>query len=171
MKQRKFDNCGRLDPTPERHLPTRSVIFARGQTVRSSKQSALLRRLAEELPALLRRRSHRPNPVQPRQAQRRLTPQQVERLVAEYEAGADMKALAARWTMHRATVAAQLRRAGVVLRRQGVPEDKLHEAIQLYGEGWSCQRLAERYGCDDETVRQTLKRAGVRLRAPWERLS
>jgi lambda repressor-like predicted transcriptional regulator len=108
--------------------------------------------------------------VKLRQAQRRLTPQQVERLVAEYEAGTDMKALAARWTMHRATVAAQLRRAGVVLRRQGVPEDKLHEAVRLYAEGWSCQRLAERYRCDDETVRQTLKRAGVRLRAPWERL-
>jgi DNA-directed RNA polymerase specialized sigma24 family protein len=50
-----------------------------------------------------------------------------------------------------------------------VPAALLDEAIRLYGDGWSCQRLAERYGCDAETVRQALKRAGVRLRAPWER--
>ncbi|MEX5718209.1 hypothetical protein [Geodermatophilus maliterrae] len=105
----------------------------------------------------------------PRQTQRRLTPEQAERLVAEYQAGKDIKALAVRWGMHRTTVAAQLRRAGVALRRQGVPTDRLDEAVQLYGAGWSCQRLAERYGCDDETVRQALKRVGIRLRAPWER--
>ncbi|WP_448619526.1 hypothetical protein [Geodermatophilus sp. URMC 65] len=87
----------------------------------------------------------------------------------EYEAGADMKALAAKWGMHRATVAAQLRRAGVKLRRQGVPTERTHEAIQLYAHGWTLQRLAQRYACDDETVRQTLKQAGVQLRKPWER--
>ncbi len=92
-------------------------------------------------------------------------------MVAEYQAGAAMKVLAQSWGLHRTTVAAQLRRAGVSLRRQGVPDERLAEAVRLYGEGWSCQRLAERYDCDDETVRQTLKRAGVRLRVPWQRLS
>jgi hypothetical protein len=53
--------------------------------------------------------------------------------------------------LHRTTVAAQLRQAGVKLRHQGVPDALLDEAIQLYGDGWSCQRLAERYGCDAET--------------------
>jgi Homeodomain-like domain-containing protein len=62
-----------------------------------------------------------------------------------------------------------LRRAGVTLRRQGVSIDQLDEAVRLYREGWSCQRLAERYDCDDETVRQALKRAGIHLRSPWER--
>jgi DNA-directed RNA polymerase specialized sigma24 family protein len=58
---------------------------------------------------------------------------------------------------------------GIRLRRRGVPDELLDEAIRLYHHGWSCQRLAERYACDAETVRQTLKRAGVRLRAPWDR--
>lgn len=80
-----------------------------------------------------------------------------------------MKELAAHWGLHRTTVAAQLRQAGVQLRRQGVPDALLDEAIRLYNDGSSCQRLAQRYDCDAETVRQTLKRAGVRLRAPWER--
>jgi DNA-directed RNA polymerase specialized sigma24 family protein len=59
--------------------------------------------------------------------------------------------------------------AGVQLRRQGIPADRVDEAVRLYGDGWSCQRLAERYGCDAETVRQALKRRTVRLRSPWER--
>jgi len=140
-----------------------------GLTGGSSKQSSLFKRLAAELPALLRRRPHRPKPATPRQTQRRLTAKQVDLLVREYEAGDDMKGLAGRWDMHRATVAAQLRRAGVTLRRQGVSIDQLDEAVRLYREGWSCQRLAERYDCDDETVRQALKRAGIHLRSPWER--
>lgn len=80
-----------------------------------------------------------------------------------------MKDLANQWRLHRTTVAAHLRQAGVALRRRGVPDAQLSEAVRLYGEGWSCQRLAERYHCDDETVRQALKRASVRLRRPWER--
>jgi DNA-directed RNA polymerase specialized sigma24 family protein len=134
----------------------------------SSNLSALFRRLTAELPALLQRcAAVKVKPV--RQAQRRLTPAQVAQLVADYKAGASMKELAARWQLHRTTVAAQLRRARVELRRQGVPAGRLDEAVRLYGEGWSCQRLAERYDCDDETVRQALKRAGVSLRMPRER--
>jgi hypothetical protein len=94
----------------------------------------------------------------------------VEILVAEYWAGADMKELAFRWELHRTTVAGHLRQAGIALRRQGIPDELRDEAIQLYGEGWSCQRLADRYDGDDETVRQALRRVGVQLRKPWERM-
>ena len=55
--------------------------------VGSSKQSSLYRRLAEGLSALLHRRPRQAKPVTPRQTQRRLTPQQVEQLAAEYRAG------------------------------------------------------------------------------------
>lgn len=77
-----------------------------------------------------------------------------------------MNVLAARWHLHRTTVATHLGRAGVGLRRQGVPDELRGEAIGLYADGWSCRRLAERYDCVDETVRQTLKLAGVQLRLP-----
>lgn len=137
-------------------------------TVGSSKQNALLRRLAEELPALLRRRL-RTQAVRQRQAQRRLTSEQVDQLVAQYQAGDDMAVLATRWGLHRTTVASHLRRAGVERRRQGVPSERADDVAQLYGEGWPLQRIAERYSCDAETVRQSLKRSGVSLRRPWER--
>lgn len=81
-----------------------------------------------------------------------------------------MHELAGAWQLHRTTVAAHLRRAGVPLRRRGLSAEQRAEAVQLYAGGWSCQRLAERYHCDDETVRQQLKSAGVRLRRPWERV-
>ncbi len=63
----------------------------------SSNQSALLKRLAEELPALLSRRKPRVKPAKQRHMQRRLTPEQVAQLVSRYEAGDDMAVLANRW--------------------------------------------------------------------------
>src|SRR4051812_40282984 len=52
-------------------LPTgKPCQTAVGLTVGTSKQNALLRRLAEELPALLRRRQRRSKPAKPRQRQR-----------------------------------------------------------------------------------------------------
>ena len=141
-----------------------------GRTVRGSGQSALFRQLGKDMPALLRRRTPPTELAKPGQTQRRLTTKQVEELIVQYQAGDDMKTLATRWGLHRTTVAALLGRAGVNLRRRGIPSDQVDEAVAPYADGWSCQRLAERYDCDDETVRQTLKRAGVGLRVPWQRL-
>ena len=136
----------------------------------SSKHSALVRRLAASLPALLAGgRRVAVKAVRERQVQRRLTAEQVDQLLSEYRAGASMKDLADQWRLHRTTVAGHLRQAGVALRRQGLSDAQLSEAVRLYGEGWSCQRLADRYNCDDETVRTYLRRAGVRMRWPWER--
>ena len=134
----------------------------------SSNHTSIFRRLAEELPVLLRRRMHRKT-RRKRQVQRRLTPDEVEQLVRDYQAGDSMQQLARRWRLHRTTVAEQLRREGVPVRQRGIRAERLNEAIRLYNEGWSCLRLADRYDCDDETVRQALRRANVRLRKPWER--
>jgi hypothetical protein len=90
-------------------------------------------------------------------------------MVAEYVSGASILALAKRWGLHRTTVAEHLRSAGVEIRQRGIPTDQLDEAIRLYQEGWSCQRLADRYKCDDETVRQSLKKQGILFRRAWER--
>jgi transposase-like protein len=137
----------------------------------SSKQQSLVSRLAAAQPGLLTRATddRQCSPVRQRQSQRRLTPEQVQQLVDEYEAGTGVQDLAARWAIHRTTVAAQLRQAGVRLRRQGLSEETLDQAIHLYNEGWSCQRLAERYDCNNTTVWKALQQVGVRLRAPWER--
>jgi hypothetical protein len=73
----------------------------------SSKQKRLVSRLSASQQALLvRPTSGGPRqPIRQRQAQCRLTAEQARQLVAEYEGGASMKELAARWDMHRTTVA------------------------------------------------------------------
>lgn len=96
-----------------------------------------------------------------RQAQRRLTLEQIAQLVNDYEAGASMKELAVRWRLHRATIAIHLRKGGAILRRRGIPKANAREAIELYLQGWSCQKLAKLYHCDAETVRQLLLRNSV----------
>ena len=115
-------------------------------------------------------RTRRPTSASPaRQHQRRLTESEVVALAEQYQAGKQMDELAAIFGVHRTTVATQLRQSGVRLRSRGVPQHRRDEAVQLYGEGWSCQRLAERYTCNATTVWKVLQQAGVRLRAPWER--
>lgn len=134
----------------------------------SSNHASLFRRLADSLPALLCQRMQSKT-TRKRQVQRRLTPERAGRLVAEYQAGDSMQQLARRWRLHRTTVAEHLRRAGVSVRRRGIVDSQLDEAVRLYRAGWSCQRLAERYDRDDETIRQALRRVGITLRKPWER--
>ena len=132
-------------------MATPSGSRLRSEAVRTSQsvalieqleQSALVSRLAASQPALVANATaQRQSPsVRQRQTQRRLTKEQTQQLGIDYESGASMQELAARWSLHRTTVAAQLRQAGVPLRRQGIPADRLAEAIKLYGEGWSGQR-------------------------------
>jgi len=59
------------------------------------------------------RRRRRKKPARKRQSQRRLTREQVEQLIAEYEAGDTMLMFAKRWRLHRTTVAEHLHRAKV----------------------------------------------------------
>ena len=83
----------------------------------SSKNTSVFRRLAEELPALLRRQL-RPKKTRRRQMQRRHKPKQVEQLITEYLAGDSMLKLARRWRLHQTTVAEHLHRAGIPVRRR-----------------------------------------------------
>jgi transposase-like protein len=142
----------------------------------SSKQQSLVNHLAAAQPALVAGATdhQRHQPVRHRQAQRRLTPEQTQQLVAGYQDGADVQELATRWGIHRTTVATQLRQAGVELRGGGVPADCLDEAIELYRDGWSCQRLAERYGCNATTVWKVMRQAGRQppeAMGAWRRLT
>jgi hypothetical protein len=78
-----------------------------------------------------------------RQVQRRLTPEQVEQLVVEYQSGKSMQELARSWH-YGTTVAEHLRRASVSIRQRGIPPESVDESIGLYMAGWPCRRLAER---------------------------
>ena len=113
--------------------------------------------------------SDRPTAARIQQAHKRLGPEIVSRLVAEYEAGAPSTALMARYGLGKGTVLSLLPEHGVKTRRQGLSAGDLPPAIELYKAGWSLQRLGERFSCDAETVRKRLRRVGVQRRDCHER--
>jgi DNA-binding CsgD family transcriptional regulator len=103
------------------------------------------------------------------QRQHRLDAVQVAELVTAYRAGAGVKELAVRFDVHRETVAATVRRAGIKPRRRGLTAVQISQVSRLYAEGWSLARLGERFGVDGMTVRLALLKEGVVMRAPHER--
>ena len=98
------------------------------------------------------------------QDQHHLTAAEQVKLAFAYQAGAEMKALAAEFHVHRHTVAHCLQSLGIPLRRQGLREADRTEAAKLYLDGWSLSRLGEKYGCDATVVRRALLAYGVQTR-------
>jgi DNA-binding CsgD family transcriptional regulator len=86
-------------------------------------------------------------------------------LAAAYESGATTRELAARFSIHRNTVATHLERVGVQTRaRRRLSPSEVDLAAQLYEEGWSAARLAKKLGVSDHTIRAALRKTGVRIR-------
>lgn len=101
----------------------------------------------------------------PKQAQKRLGPDEVDRLVAAHLAGAGVNKLAARFGVHRDTVHHILERQRV-LRRRGIQPGDLPEAIRLYEAGWPLARLAAELDVSPSTINRALRKADVAIRQP-----
>ncbi len=71
-----------------------------------------------------------PNVRELRQAQHRLSPVELEALIADYEAGARVGELAKAYGLHRTTVTRQIARAGKT--RPVMTEAEIDEAVLLY---------------------------------------
>lgn len=74
-----------------------------------------------------------PNVRELRQAQRRLSPAELEALIAECEAGARVCELARVYGLHCTTVAGHVSRAGKT--RPIMTAAQIDEAVRLYGNG------------------------------------
>ena len=104
-------------------------------------------------------------PTRPRKRQRRLTPDEVDELVAAREAGSTMVQLAEQFGIKRQTVSA-------ILHRQGDPrphQPKLspadvHEAVQRYNSGEPSPSIATDFNVHPESLRRALRRSGVVMR-------
>lgn len=99
-----------------------------------------------------------------RQQQRRLSSAEQIEVVRAYQAGADMKALALQYGVHRTSISHCLHAFNIPLRRQGLGEQDVEEAARLYEEGWSLARLGEKYSCVHTAIRKALLEHGVTLR-------
>ncbi|WP_308204775.1 helix-turn-helix domain-containing protein [Gordonia sputi] len=66
--------------------------------------------------------------------------------------------------MSKTRVATILREQGVPLRRQGLTDEQVSEAMQLYETGKSLATLGAHFGVSHATIANVLKKHGVRLR-------
>ncbi len=100
----------------------------------------------------------------PKQMQRRLGPEEIDELVAAFQAGATLREVAAQFGVHRTTVSKQLERRGVRRRQRSLDSSELAEALRLYRTGLSTIAIGQQLGFDGGTIWQALRRAGVQLR-------
>jgi predicted DNA-binding protein (UPF0251 family) len=100
----------------------------------------------------------------PRQRQRRLRPEELERLTAGYLAGIEVKVLAERFGIARQTVFDLMRRNKVPGRYPRLGPVEIDEARSQYLSGMSLADVGRHLGVDAGTVRQALIRIGVAMR-------
>jgi hypothetical protein len=101
-----------------------------------------------------------------RQAQIRLSPHDIERLIAGYAEGSSVLQLAARFNIHRTTVLAHLERNGVPRRRSGpkLSAEDVNEAAVLYRDGPSLKVIGVRFLVAPDTIGKALRRVSVKIR-------
>lgn len=95
---------------------------------------------------------------------RQLRPEEVDQLVVDYGAGANVYQLAEQYGISRGIVGKHLRSRGVDTRPPGLYPDDVPTAAGLYRDGWSLQRVAEKFTTTADTVRRRLLEAGVVMR-------
>jgi DNA-directed RNA polymerase specialized sigma24 family protein len=102
------------------------------------------------------------------QVQHRLTAPEVQTLVAAYQHGRSMAALARDFELDKSTVRAHLVRAGIELRPQAVlTPAQVAEVVLRYKAGNTLKQLGPQFGVSHNTIRNYLMRERVQLRAAW----
>jgi hypothetical protein len=100
----------------------------------------------------------------PKQVQRRLRPDEIDGLIAQYLAGETIQALAAYHCIHRFTVGRILDRRHVPRRPKGIPPKRLSEVVRRYKAGDSMVTIAKSESVSPETIRFALQRSGAKIR-------
>lgn len=77
--------------------------------------------------------------------------------------------LGERFSVHRRTVAAHLVRRSIPVRRRGLDECNLAEAVELYAGGLSLMEVGLRFGVSQQAVRRALATAGAAIRPSGRR--
>lgn len=101
-----------------------------------------------------------------RRSIRELRDQELAAMITDYQAGASLTDLAAKYGYNRVGISSALKNAGVSLRRSGLTTKQAAEAERLYCEGQSLVTVAARFGVDAGTVRTRLMKRGVMMRPP-----
>ncbi|HKS47964.1 MAG TPA: helix-turn-helix domain containing protein [Amycolatopsis sp.] len=95
---------------------------------------------------------------------KKLTTEQVEELIKDYQAGATVYELGEKFGTSRQAVGKILKRHGVTMRRRGLSPEQIDEAVRLYEGGWSLARIGDKLSVDSTTVWNRLRVRGVKMR-------
>jgi hypothetical protein len=138
------------------------LIRAYSNKVNLRDQYADLRKRLQALPF----RPQEPARVGPTRAlKRRLDRAEIGEIIAKYQAGNSTNQLMAEHRLAKRTISTLLKANGVMLRRQGLTDEQVREAADLYRAGRSLARIATHLGgLSPTTVARALQREGVQLR-------
>lgn len=100
-------------------------------------------------------------PTRVHSVRKRLGPETIAQLVADYQAGMATTALTMKYRIGKGTVLRLLDDHGVHRRHQPLTEEQVQQAIALYQQGWSLARVGKHLGREDTLIWLTLKRTGV----------
>lgn len=138
-------------------------VEAGGRYYNTKDQVSELESLLGKLPDQAAPAPQRPKRHIPGRA-RQLDADQVEELIAGYQAGGTVYELGDRFGIDRRTVSEILHRNEVSMRRRGLSPEQVDEAVRLYEGGWSLARIGQRMGVYPTTVLTRLRERGVQTR-------
>lgn len=105
-----------------------------------------------------------PTRIPTKSLRRRLSPHEIEHLVARYIAGTSLRSLSTEYGVSRSGLRHLLRNEGVTLREYGITPEEAENAERLYESGLTIRQVAERVGSSFGTIRTTLHERGVVMR-------
>jgi hypothetical protein len=159
----------------ETHVATHLSLMTRLITLVEliGRYSKLVNRPLHGQLSYISQKSHRRSPgaTAPRvhNAQKRLGPELVAQLVADYQAGDSTPKLMSKYGIGKGAALSILEHHGVPRRNQGLSDADIPRAAELYQAGQSLRAVAGHFGCDAETVRKALHASGIAVRQPWQR--
>ena len=107
-----------------------------------------------------------PRSLPTHQTQVRLSDDEIDAMVGDYESGQPVRQLVRTYAIHRTTVLDHLERRGVV-RRQNVrkmTDDSVLRAAHMYANGVSLVNVGEAFDVNAATIRREFVAAGVGIR-------
>lgn len=85
-------------------------------------------------------------------------------MIEAYTSGASLHTIACERKLGKETVRRMLAEAGIRIRRQGLDDDQVTQAVRGYESGQTIREVAVDLGVDHSMVWRALKGAGVELR-------
>lgn len=92
---------------------------------------------------------------------RRLSQETIKEIVRRYRAGESTPKLSEEYGIARSSMAALLKKEGVVLRGKSMTKESVDRAVALYSQGLTIRQVAERVGYSYGAVRSALRRERI----------